>query len=48
MISSRLGYRKPERRMFEHALDLMGLRSDEVVYVGDSVVPKSANQVGEM
>jgi FMN phosphatase YigB (HAD superfamily) len=22
--------------MFQHALDLMGLRSDEVVYVGDS------------
>jgi putative hydrolase of the HAD superfamily len=36
VISSRLGYRKPERRMFQNALDLMGLGSDEVVYVGDS------------
>jgi putative hydrolase of the HAD superfamily len=36
VISSQLGYRKPERRMFQHALDRMGLRSDEVVYVGDS------------
>ena len=36
MISSRLGYRKPKRRMFQNALDLMGLGSDEVVYVEDS------------
>ena len=36
VISSELGYRKPDPRMFDQALERMRLSHEEVVYVGDS------------
>lgn len=36
VISSDLGYRKPDPRLFQRALQQMGLSKDEVVYVGNS------------
>ena len=37
MISSKLGYRKPDSRVFQNALaPHLGLGREEVVYVGDS------------
>jgi putative hydrolase of the HAD superfamily len=36
VISSHLGYRKPDPRLFRRALDQMGLSGDEAIYVGDS------------
>ena len=35
VISGEVGMRKPEPRIFEHALDLMALRPDECVFVDD-------------
>ena len=36
VISSELGYRKPDPRVFQNALARLGLAREEVVYVGDS------------
>ena len=36
VISSELGYRKPDPRVFQKALARLGLAREEVVYVGDS------------
>ena len=36
VISSELGYRKPDPRVFQKALVRLGLAREEVVYVGDS------------
>jgi len=36
VISSDLGYRKPDPRLFQRALQQMGLSKDEVLYVGNS------------
>lgn len=35
VISGEVGMRKPEERMFRHALDLVGLSADECVFVDD-------------
>jgi putative hydrolase of the HAD superfamily len=37
VTSARVGYEKPHRRIFEHALALMGVTADAAVHVGDSV-----------
>ncbi|MGM0385784.1 MAG: HAD family hydrolase, partial [Actinomycetota bacterium] len=37
VVSSDLGYRKPDRRMFAPALAAFGARPEEAVYVGDSL-----------
>lgn len=34
-ISARVGYQKPHAAIFEHALDLLELRPDQVIHVGD-------------
>jgi putative hydrolase of the HAD superfamily len=34
-ISARVGYQKPHPAIFQHALDLLDLRADEVIHVGD-------------
>lgn len=34
-ISARVGYQKPHRAIFEHALELLGVGPSEVVHVGD-------------
>ena len=36
-ISCEVGYMKPHPRIFEHALETMGLRPEEAVMVGDSL-----------
>jgi putative hydrolase of the HAD superfamily len=35
VISSEVGMRKPDERIFEHALGLLGLRPDECVFIDD-------------
>ena len=37
IISARVGYLKPHRGIFEHALGVMGVSPDRAVHVGDSV-----------
>ncbi|MBM4315332.1 MAG: HAD family hydrolase, partial [Deltaproteobacteria bacterium] len=37
IISARYGYRKPDRRLIEHTLGVMGLASDEVILVGNDM-----------
>jgi putative hydrolase of the HAD superfamily len=37
IISARVGYLKPHRGIFEHALQVMGVSPDRAVHVGDSV-----------
>ncbi len=34
-ISARVGYQKPHRAIFEHALELLDLPADQVIHVGD-------------
>jgi REG-2-like HAD superfamily hydrolase len=36
VISSRVGYQKPHRGIFEHALEVMGVAPDRAVHIGDS------------
>ena len=36
-VSCDLGYMKPHKRIFEHALETLGVRADEAVMVGDSL-----------
>jgi putative hydrolase of the HAD superfamily len=36
-ISARVGFQKPHPAIFEHALELLEVRPDEVVHVGDDV-----------
>jgi HAD superfamily hydrolase (TIGR01549 family) len=38
VVSSRLGVAKPDPRVFEMALDRIGARAEEAVYVGDTYV----------
>ena len=35
VISSRVGLRKPDERIFRHALDLLGLDGAECVFIDD-------------
>jgi putative hydrolase of the HAD superfamily len=35
VISGDYGYRKPDRRLFQHALDRLGIRADQAIYVGN-------------
>jgi putative hydrolase of the HAD superfamily len=37
VISARVGYQKPERGIFEHALEVMRVAPDRALHVGDSV-----------
>jgi putative hydrolase of the HAD superfamily len=37
VVSGDRGYRKPDRRLFQEAIDGMGLRADEVLYVGNDM-----------
>lgn len=37
VISGDLGYRKPDRRIFERALDAMQLFADEVIFIGNDM-----------
>jgi putative hydrolase of the HAD superfamily len=37
IISANFGYRKPDRRLIEKALDIMKLTPSEVVYVGNDM-----------
>jgi putative hydrolase of the HAD superfamily len=37
VTSARVGYEKPHRGIFEHALELMGVAPSDAVHVGDSV-----------
>jgi putative hydrolase of the HAD superfamily len=37
IISARVGYQKPHREIFEHALKLMRVASERAIHVGDSV-----------
>jgi putative hydrolase of the HAD superfamily len=37
VISDRVGYLKPHRLIFEHALEIMGVPAERTVHVGDSV-----------
>jgi putative hydrolase of the HAD superfamily len=37
VISDRVGYLKPHRLIFEHALEVVGVTADRAVHVGDSV-----------
>jgi putative hydrolase of the HAD superfamily len=37
VISDRVGYLKPHRLIFEHALEVMGVTSERAVHVGDSL-----------
>jgi putative hydrolase of the HAD superfamily len=34
-ISARVGYQKPHRAIFEHALELLGVPANEAIHVGD-------------
>lgn len=36
IISSRMGYEKPHRAIFDHALELMDVAPDRAIHVGDS------------
>ena len=36
MISSRVGYQKPQREIFEHGLELTGVERERALHVGDS------------
>jgi putative hydrolase of the HAD superfamily len=36
IISARVGYQKPHRAIFEHALEVMGVPADAAIHVGDS------------
>ncbi|MDK2824887.1 putative hydrolase of the HAD superfamily [Methanolobus vulcani] len=36
IFSSDLGYKKPDKRLFEEALDLLGLEASEVISIGDT------------
>lgn len=38
VVSSDVGYRKPDRRMLTKALEMLGVSADEAVYVGDAPV----------
>ena len=38
VISEQVGFRKPRREIFETVLDALGVESDEVLHVGDSLV----------
>lgn len=42
VTSARVGARKPHQRIYTHALELLGLSPQEVVFVGDSVEPDVA------
>jgi putative hydrolase of the HAD superfamily len=35
VFSYRMGFRKPDARIYEHALDSIGVRPDEAIFVGD-------------
>lgn len=35
VISGDYGYRKPDHRLFQHALDGLGIRADQAIYVGN-------------
>ena len=35
IVSSDFGYRKPDRRLFQTALDRLGVRADQAVYIGN-------------
>ena len=37
VVSSRVGYEKPHRGIFDHALELAGVSADEAIHVGDNV-----------
>lgn len=37
IISGDYGYRKPDKRLFQKALDALNLKSDEVIYVGNDM-----------
>lgn len=47
-ISAKVGYRKPDARIFEYGLTRMNLKPDQVIYVGDSYVVDvlGAKQIG--
>lgn len=36
-ISERLGVAKPNIAFFQHALDTLGLKGEEIIYIGDSI-----------
>jgi HAD superfamily hydrolase (TIGR01549 family) len=36
-ISARVGYQKPHRAIFEHALELLGVPADRAIHVGDDL-----------
>lgn len=36
VVSSDFGYRKPDARLFRHALDALGAAAEETIYVGDN------------
>ncbi len=37
VVSSDFGYRKPDSRIFQHALDGMGLAPEEVIFIGNDM-----------
>lgn len=37
-VSGEVGYHKPDRRIFQHALDSLRLNSEDVLFVGDDLV----------
>ncbi len=48
VISGEIGIGKPDRRIFEHALDALGVRANQAVMVGDSLTRdvQGARQAG--
>lgn len=36
VISARIGYQKPHRAIFDHALELMGVPAERAIHIGDS------------
>ena len=41
LVSGDFGYRKPDQRLFEKALELMQLEPDEVIYIGNDIRVRS-------